>query len=142
MDRDAFRNSVSQGSARRREALHFFEEILYDDDLARTLEIGASHHEELPVRKDVKARTEIAAVCVLLDGTRWRRFPLDETLAIAKQIAEALEAAHDKGITHRDLKPANVMVTPSGLVKVLDFGLAAVGRAPGRRRPTPRTRRR
>src|ERR1700692_1862515 len=50
--------------------------------------------------------------------------PVEETLTIAKQIAEALEAAHDKGIIHRALKPANVKVTPEGKVKVLDFGLA------------------
>jgi len=50
--------------------------------------------------------------------------PLDEAVPIARQIAEALEYAHDHGVMHRDLKPANIKLNPEGAVKVLDFGLA------------------
>ncbi|MDP2321980.1 MAG: protein kinase [Acidobacteriota bacterium] len=72
----------------------------------------------------------IALVMELVEGEdlaeRLKRgaIPLDEALPIAKQIAEALEVAHEQGVIHRDLKPANVKVRPDGTVKVLDFGLA------------------
>jgi len=72
----------------------------------------------------------VAIALELVEGDdlqqRLRRgpIPVDEARAIAKQIAEGLESAHEKGIMHRDLKPANVKVTPEGQVKVLDFGLA------------------
>ena len=60
----------------------------------------------------------------LADRIKQGPIPLDEALPIAKQIAEALEAAHEQGVIHRDLKPANIKVREDGTVKVLDFGLA------------------
>ena len=60
----------------------------------------------------------------MADRIRKGAIPLDEVLLLAKQMADALEAAHEKGIVHRDLKPANVKIRPDGSVKVLDFGLA------------------
>jgi len=71
-----------------------------------------------------------ALVMELVDGEtladRMARGPiaLNETLGIARQLADALDAAHQKGIVHRDLKPANIRITSEGVVKVLDFGLA------------------
>jgi len=66
-----------------------------------------------------------AIVMELVEGDTLRGpLSVKDALPIARQIAEALEAAHDKGIIHRDLKPANIKLTPEGVVKVLDFGLA------------------
>src|SRR5271155_1311806 len=70
---------------------------------------------------------ERALVMELVEGQTLKGpLPLETALNCARQIAEALEAAHDKGIVHRDLNPANIMITPAGVVKVLDFGLASV----------------
>ena len=70
--------------------------------------------------------------------SRREPIPVDEALPIATQIADALEAAHERGIIHRDLKPANVKVRPDGTVKVLDFGLAkAMERGAGSQEQDP-----
>jgi predicted Ser/Thr protein kinase len=85
---------------------------------------------------------EDAIVMELVEGENLRGpLPVDEALRIARYITEALEAAHEKGIVHRDLKPANIRVTPEGVVKVLDFGLAmSLEQTPGSGDPaSPRT---
>jgi serine/threonine protein kinase len=63
------------------------------------------------------------------------RISIDQILSIARQIADALDVAHEKGIVHRDLKPANIKITPGGVVKVLDFGLAKLAMPSGSASP-------
>src|SRR5499427_2694649 len=86
--------------------------------------LAALNHPNIAAIYGVEERT---LVMELVEGeTLHGPLPLETALDYARQIADALEAAHEKGIVHRDLKPANIKITPQGVVKVLDFGLAAV----------------
>ena len=85
--------------------------------------IGAIHGIE--DAGDTKALVlELIEGLTLADRIAKGAIPVEEALKIALQIAEGLEAAHEKGVIHRDLKPANIKITPDGQVKILDFGLA------------------
>jgi serine/threonine-protein kinase len=83
---------------------------------------------------------ELVEGMTLADRIAMGPIPVEETLPIAAQIVDALEAAHERGIVHRDLKPANILLRPDGVAKVLDFGLAKaldpVSTAPGAEAPT------
>ena len=86
---------------------------------------GVEHQDGIHalVLEVVEGETLAQRLRTAASGTR-AGLPLVDALTIARQITEALEAAHEKGIVHRDLKPANIKIRPDGLVKVLDFGLA------------------
>jgi serine/threonine-protein kinase len=93
--------------------------------------LGSLNHPNIAIIHDLEKSGGVTALVMelvegptLADRIASAPIPVDETLRVAMQVAEALEAAHERGIIHRDLKPANVKVGPDGTVKVLDFGLA------------------
>jgi eukaryotic-like serine/threonine-protein kinase len=93
--------------------------------------IAALNHPNICTLHDVGPNylvMELVEGPTLADRIRQGAIPLEESLTIARQIADALEAAHEKGITHRDLKPGNIKIKPDGTVKILDFGLAKQSR--------------
>ncbi len=93
--------------------------------------IAALNHPNICTVHDVGPNylvMELVEGRTLAESIRKGSLPVEEAIAIARQVAAALAAAHERGIIHRDLKPANIKITPSGTVKVLDFGLATVAR--------------
>ena len=91
--------------------------------------LAALNHPNIAAIYGVEDRAlimELVEGQTLSDRIKTGPIPLDEALGMARQIADALEAAHAKGIVHRDLKPANIKLAPDGTVKVLDFGVAKV----------------
>jgi eukaryotic-like serine/threonine-protein kinase len=95
--------------------------------------VAALNHSNVCTLYDVGSNClvmELVAGPTLADRIRQGAIPLGESLEIARQIAAALEAAHEKGIVHRDLKLGNIKIRPDGTVKVLDFGLAKVEGTP------------
>lgn len=106
----------------------------FTDRFSRAIRaVAALNHSNIATLYDVGPDylvMELVEGLTLADRIKEGAIPLDESIEIARQIADALEAAHEKGIVHRDLKPANIKIKPDGTVKVLDFGLAKVGDAP------------
>jgi serine/threonine protein kinase len=101
--------------------------------------IAALNHPNICTLHDVGPNylvMELVEGPALSDRIKEGAIPVEEALRIARQIAEALEAAHEKGIVHRDLKPGNIHLTPDGMVKVLDFGLAKLAE-PGMQEASP-----
>jgi eukaryotic-like serine/threonine-protein kinase len=123
LQRDVAIKVVPEAVARDQERLARFERE------ARTL--AALNHPNIAIIHGLEDTSDMKALVMelvegptLADRIAQGAIPVDEALPIAKQIAEALEAAHEQGVIHRDLKPSNIKLRPDGTVKVLDFGLA------------------
>ena len=93
--------------------------------------LASLNHHNIAIIHGLEDSTEALALVLefvdgptLADRIREGRIPVAEAIAIAQQIADALQAAHEQGVVHRDLKPANIKLRPDGTVKMLDFGLA------------------
>ncbi len=106
----------------------------FSERFAREAKIIASlNHPNISTLYDVGPDylvMELVEGPTLADRIKQGPLPLAEASAIARQIADALDCAHEKGVVHRDLKPGNIKIRPDGVVKVLDFGLAKAGGAP------------
>jgi len=98
---------------------------LHHPNIVRVLEAGEEAERPFIAMELVEGRTLRDLIAATGD------LPLDRALDITRQVAEALDYAHAKGVTHRDLKPENLMVDRSGVVRVMDFGLARLSDAPG-----------
>src|SRR5580700_2652904 len=94
--------------------------------------VAALNHSNIVAIYDVGEENGVFFIVTeLVEGRNLKGpLPLEAALKCARQIADALEAAHDKGIVHRDLKPGNIMIRANGTVKLLDFGLAKALREP------------
>jgi serine/threonine-protein kinase len=124
-------------------AIKFADESFSDRFEREARTISALNHPNICTLHDIGPNylvMELVEGETLAELLKRGALPMEEALGIAKQIADALEAAHERGIIHRDLKPANIKIKPGGIVKVLDFGLAKTDQqmAPG---SSPRTTR-
>src|SRR5512144_232105 len=110
-------------------AIKFSSEQFTDRFTREVHAVAALNHSNICTLYDVGSNylvMELVEGPTLADRIKQGPIPLEEALEIARQIADALESAHEKGIVHRDLKPGNIKLRPDGTVKVLDFGLAKV----------------
>ena len=123
LERDVALKSLPEGFASQRERVAMFQREAKVLASLNHPNIAAIYGLETSSPTPVLVLELIEGV-TLTERLQRGRMPIEEALEVARQIAVALEAAHEHGVVHRDLKPGNIKLTPSGLVKVLDFGLA------------------